>query len=135
MVNRRRIVAALAVQPMILAMGGMAAGTAWARSRPPDRHFRLNPMMLPVPQTGPFTYARVVADLVLDQPTSRDAVLAIQPRLVGMILRESWDLPVGTDGRISAQGAKALKERILRISQDVVGPQVQDVLIVSLIIG
>ena len=128
---RRQFLATLASLPVLLAGApALAAG-----ARPPDNHFRLKPLLLPVPENGPYRSARVVADLVLDLPTSRDAVIAIQPKLVGTILRESWDLPVATDGRISADGAKALKERILRISQEVVGPQVQDVLIVSLIVG
>ncbi|WP_162937567.1 hypothetical protein [Indioceanicola profundi] len=131
---RRRLLRMLALAPAAGLLGAPLPALA-AAIRPPDNHFRLTPLMLPVAETGPFTYARVVADLVLDLPTSKESVQALQPKLVGTILREGWDLPLGHGGRVGAEGAQALKTRILRISQDVVGRQVQDVLIVSLIVG
>lgn len=134
--RRRALRRLLAGLPAALLLPASGPAAARARpGRPPDHHFRLSPLLLPVAQTGPYTYARVVADLVLDKPTSRDAVNALQPRLVGAILRESWELPVGADGHVDSGAAKELKDRILRVSRDVVGRQVQDVLIVSLIVG
>lgn len=135
--TRRRLLTGLAGFPLGLALGlAMTPGSAGATRppRPPDNHYRLNPMLLPVPQRGPYTYARIVADLVMDQASSRDSARAMEPKLVGTILRESWNLPLGDEGRVTAEVATALKDRILRISRDIVGDSVQDVLIVSLLV-
>lgn len=130
MLTRRRFLSHLAVIATL-----PVAGPALARSRPPDNHFRLAPLMLPMHRAGPFRAVRLVADLVLDLPTTRDVVRAVEPRLVNAILRATLDFSPVAEGRVDARAVKALKDNILRIARDMIGPQVQDVLIVSLIVG
>jgi len=108
---------------------------AQARGRPPDRHFRMEPVLIPVREKGPFAYVRVQADLVLTAPEQRDAVRALAPRLYSRLLDATWDVGITAEGRVTAESAKHLKSEILSIAQGLVGPVVEDVLIVSLIVG
>lgn len=127
---RRTVLRLGALAAALLLPGGAALAQ---RMRPPENHVRLAPILIPLPRGGSGAYVRIEADLVLQTPAQRDFARTRLPRIIGDVVGESWDLPLGEDGRITAEGAKAIKERILRSARNALGDQVQDVLLVSLL--
>lgn len=115
-----------------LLLAGPAVAAGKKPTRPPDNVLRMDPFMIPIPSRGPYAMARVQADIVLQDPTQRDLARSQQPRIVGRIVAESWEQPVG-DGRITAADAKVLKQRILDSARAALGDAVVDVLLVSLV--
>ncbi|WP_155524597.1 hypothetical protein [Oleisolibacter albus] len=147
MLHRRQLLAGLMAAPLLLSGQALAEeghGEAPPKPakpkppkpvRPPDNFMRLSPIVLPVPERGPYAYARIEADLVLKDPLQRDAAKLQQPAILSRIVDEAWASPVSRNGRIDSDGAKAIKERILRAARQVLGPDtVQEVLIASLLV-
>ncbi|QJE73778.1 hypothetical protein HHL28_12340 [Aerophototrophica crusticola] len=120
----------LLLAALLLTGPAMAGGKK--PTRPPDNVLRMEPFMIPIPSRGPYAMARVQADIVLQDPTQRDLARSQQPRIVGKVIAESWEQPVG-EGRITAEDAKALKQRILDAARAALGDVVLDVLLVSLV--
>lgn len=122
----------LLLAALLLSGPALAAGGGKKPVRPPDNVLRMEPFLIPIPSRGPYAMARVQADIVLADPTQRDLARSQQPRIVGRIIAESWEQPVG-EGRITAKDAKLLKQRILDAARAALGDAVVDVLLVSLV--